>query len=357
MVAWYKFDEGDGTVAYDASGRGNHARLMNGASWSEGKFLGAVSLNGNGQYVELPKGIVKDLNDFTIAAWIYLNATQDWARVFDFGNDTTSYMYMTPRAGSSPRYRYAIRTATSGGESIVVRNTAVNLESWRHVAITLSGNTATLYYDGAVVGTHSAMNIKPSDLGTTLKNWIGRSQSSEDAYLNGNVDDFRIYNRSLSAEEIQALFTMNQPEAKEVFPVEVVAYTTRPLNMPNIVNVKFADGTISAVGVAWDAIDPQKYAEPGSFTVEGTVAYLGWKTEANVTVVPWKIEQIEPINIEPYIDTQPVLPDTVTVIYNNGATEAANVVWEAIDPEDLKKKGLLLYMVQLRVPISRQRHI
>ncbi|NLY42968.1 MAG: family 43 glycosylhydrolase [Clostridiaceae bacterium] len=339
MVAWYKFDEGRGTIAYDASGRGNHARLVNGAGWSTGKLMGAVSLNGNQQYVELPKGIVKDLNNFTIATWIYVNATQDWARVFDFGNDTTSYMFMTPRAGSSPRFRYAIRTATSGGETMVVRNTAVNLESWRHVAITLSGNTATLYYDGDIAGIQVAMNIKPSDLGVTLNNWIGRSQFSADPYLNGMVDDFRIYNRALSEAEIKALFTMEQPKAEEVLPVDVVAYTTRTPKMPDVVNVKFADGLTSVVGVTWDEIDPQKYAEPGSFTVEGTVEYLGLKAVANVTVVPWKVESVEPVNVETYMGIQPVLPDTVTLIYNDGTTETASVAWDEIDPKNLEEKG------------------
>ncbi len=48
------------------------------------------------------------------------------------------------------------------------------------------------------------MTLRPSDLGATTQNWIGRSQYS-DPYLNGRVDDFRLYAGALSATEIAAL--------------------------------------------------------------------------------------------------------------------------------------------------------
>ena len=50
------------------------------------------------------------------------------------------------------------------------------------------------------------MTLKPSTLGNTTQNWIGRSQYS-DAYLDGLVDDFRIYDHALSASEIYGLYT------------------------------------------------------------------------------------------------------------------------------------------------------
>ena len=75
---------------------------------------------------------------------------------------------------------------------------------WHHVAVTLNGPTGTLYVDGVQVGRNSAMTLKPSDMGATTQNWIGRSQYN-DPYLNGRVDDFRIYNKALTGSEIAAL--------------------------------------------------------------------------------------------------------------------------------------------------------
>jgi hypothetical protein len=45
----------------------------------------------------------------------------------------------------------------------------------------------------------------PKDLGSTTQNWLGRSQYTADAYFSGALDEFRIYNRALSAGEVRYL--------------------------------------------------------------------------------------------------------------------------------------------------------
>jgi len=47
--------------------------------------------------------------------------------------------------------------------------------------------------------------VRPSNLGNTANNWIGRSQFAVDPFFDGFIDDFRIYSRALSATEIAAL--------------------------------------------------------------------------------------------------------------------------------------------------------
>ena len=44
-------------------------------------------------------------------------------------------------------------------------------------------------------------------IGNTPNNWIGRSAFVADPYFAGLIDDFRIYNRALSAAEISTLFS------------------------------------------------------------------------------------------------------------------------------------------------------
>jgi hypothetical protein len=50
------------------------------------------------------------------------------------------------------------------------------------------------------------MTLRPSSLGNTNRNWLGRSQYTGDAYLDGQIDQFQIYNRALSSSEVLALF-------------------------------------------------------------------------------------------------------------------------------------------------------
>ena len=178
-----------------------------------GRIGNAVKLAGNGEYVQLPEGIVSGLHDFTISAWVNPSQNSAWSRVFDFGTGTTVNMFLTLSAGGGP-LRFAITTGGGGAEQRIDNTGTLPLGSWSHVAVTLSGNTGTLYVNGTPVGTNPNMTLHPSDLGATTQNYIGRSQYP-DPYLNATVDDFQIYDGALSAADIGAL-AGGQPGAGDV---------------------------------------------------------------------------------------------------------------------------------------------
>jgi hypothetical protein len=108
-----------------------------------GRLGNAVRLNGNGQYVALPAGIVGGLTDITIALWVNPAATTTWSRIFDFGTGTTRYLFLTVSAGSAPRF--AITTGGAGAEQRINGTGPLATNRWTHVAVTLAGNTGTLY--------------------------------------------------------------------------------------------------------------------------------------------------------------------------------------------------------------------
>jgi hypothetical protein len=167
-----------------------------------GKIGNAVKLSGSNEYVNLPTGIVSGLSDFTVSAWINPSAITTWSRVFDFGTGTNVYMFLTVNSGGGPRF--AITTSSGGGEQQLSSSTQLPLNTWTHLAVTLSGTTGTLYVNGTAVATNPNMTLHPSNLGATNQTWIGRSQYS-DPYLAATVDDFEIYSRALSATEVAGL--------------------------------------------------------------------------------------------------------------------------------------------------------
>ncbi len=169
-----------------------------------GEIGNAVKLSGNSEYVDVPDGIVSGLHDFTISAWVNPSANSAWSRVFDFGTGTSNYMFLTLSAGGGP-IRFAITTTSNGAEQQINGPGTLPLNTWSHVAVTLSGNTGTLYVNGQPVGTNTNMTLTPADLGATTQNWIGRSQFSADPFLGATVDDFQIYDHALSAAEIATL--------------------------------------------------------------------------------------------------------------------------------------------------------
>jgi hypothetical protein len=212
-VAWYKFNEAGGTTAFDSSGRNRHATLTGAAAFAAGTSGNALGLSGGS--ASLPAGVVSSLTgDFTIATWVKLNSIDTWSRIFDFGTGTGVYMFVTPAAGGTNLPRFAITTGSSGGEQVVNSSTAIATNTWTHVAVRLSGSTATLYINGTAVGSNSGVTLRPSSLGNTTQNYIGKSQWADPA-LKGSVDDFRIYARALSTSEITALSA--QPRFAYVF--------------------------------------------------------------------------------------------------------------------------------------------
>ncbi len=151
-------------------------------------------------YLRLPYG-VGDMDEMTIAMWVkWTNASSSWTRLFDFGNGTEQNMFLTPSNGST--MRFAIK---NGGEEQTVDATAkLQGQQWHHVAVTISTDNVTLWVDGDAVGSSSAITIKPSDIRPVL-NYIGRSQYASDPMFSGLIDDVRIYNYPLTAQELRGI--------------------------------------------------------------------------------------------------------------------------------------------------------
>jgi hypothetical protein len=225
MVVWYKFDESSGTTAADSSGSAHNGAVTTvgggAGSFSTTHQVGTHALNlaGSsatvGAYVNVPASLnaMGATTAITIALWVNVTSTTNWQRVFDFNNSsTTGYMFLSTRAQTAPNpVRFAITTTGNANEQMISSAAALSTGAWHHIAVVLDAGatyTGTLYIDGAVAGTNTAMTLRPSSLGNTANNWIGRSAFTADPYLGGLLDDFRVYNRALTAAEITALYAV-----------------------------------------------------------------------------------------------------------------------------------------------------
>jgi hypothetical protein len=166
---------------------------------------GPYPLNGTSDYVDLPDGLTNDLYDFSIACWVNLNSLDTWTRVYDFGGDTTIFMMLTPASGNTGNPYFCITLAGNDGEQGLNGTSALPTGSWQHIAITKSGNTGILYINGQEVDRNTNMTLYPAEMGNTTNNYIGRSQWEQDPYLNGEVDEFYVYNRAISTSEVADL--------------------------------------------------------------------------------------------------------------------------------------------------------
>ncbi|MBN2440688.1 MAG: family 43 glycosylhydrolase [Spirochaetales bacterium] len=214
-VNWIQFEGTAAPTGVPTPGpTGNQAPIFTG---------GPYSLNGTSDYVDLPDGLTNDLNDFSIACRVNLNSRDTWTRIFDFGGDTDIFMMLTPESGDTGYPYFCITLTGNSGEQGLNGNSALPTGSWQHFTVTRSGSTGILYINGQEVDRNNNMTLHPADMGNTLNNYIGRSQWSNDPYLNGEVDDFFVYNRALSPSEVAAL-----ADPAEITPDPTPTPTTPP---------------------------------------------------------------------------------------------------------------------------------
>ncbi|MFJ6673838.1 beta-L-arabinofuranosidase domain-containing protein [Actinosynnema sp. NPDC091369] len=170
-----------------------------------GRFGTAVE-NPRGSYrvVDLPPTVLAESPAITISAWVKPEHDTTWARVFDFGNDVSRYMFLTPRSHLN-RPRFAITPNGPGAEQVIDGTAPLPVGRWSHVAVTIEGTTGSLYVNGERVGVNPDMTHNPATLGRLRNYWLGNSQFAADPTFAGAFDQVDLWSRALSAEEVAAL--------------------------------------------------------------------------------------------------------------------------------------------------------
>jgi hypothetical protein len=204
IAAHYPFD---GTTN-DTSGNANNPIVINGSpALVAGKYGSALGLDGTNQYIMLPAGLMAGATNFTIAAWVYWNGGAAWQRIFDFGNGTTQYLFLTPDSGSST-LRFAITTNGSGAEQRI-ETAPLASNQWVHVAVTCNGSTGCLYTNG-VLAASGSISLNPANFNPAL-NYLGQSQYAADPQFRGALDEVLVANYALSAAQVAWLPFNNAP--------------------------------------------------------------------------------------------------------------------------------------------------
>ena len=208
LVAWWKCDEGVGTTVLDWSGTGNHGSFVGDLQWVDGIDGAALALNGDGQYVDFGNPESLQLTEeVTITAWVKMadpdNAGKYMGIAGKLGNNTGVNRGFVLVRHSNSLFRFWYVTEEEGFQGANSDVTYTDTE-WHHVAGVISGDTGVLYVDGvkqAVEATAPGLQ----DSGGIAN--IGRQydDSSDDRLWNGLVDDVRIYNIALGAEEIRLM--------------------------------------------------------------------------------------------------------------------------------------------------------
>ncbi len=200
LVAEYHFDEGSGNIATDSSGNGNNG-LIHGASWVDGKFGKALVFNGVSDYVTTNiNGFPSGSNPRTLAAWIKTSASTQMT-IVGYGNNTSSQMFNILTLSNTGKI-----IVSNWGGLTALSDTAINDGAWHFVAATYDGTTVRIYIDGILEVTDSSLTFNTINAFSK----IGVRIDGTTEFYNGIIDEVRIYNRALSADEVLANYQAGQ---------------------------------------------------------------------------------------------------------------------------------------------------
>jgi autotransporter-associated beta strand protein len=201
-LAQYLFE----TNTLDTSGYGNNALAAGSPAFTNGYRGQAVTLDGANNYLQLPPNLGNATN-FSFAAWVNWRGGGNWQRLFDFGNDTSHYLFLTPSSGNGT-LRFAIN---NGGGEQIVETGKLPANQWVHVCFTLSGGTGKIYTNGVLAATSSGFNLTPASF-TPMFNYLGKSQFSADPLFNGLLDEVQIADFAFTPAQVTALQTDTPPQ-------------------------------------------------------------------------------------------------------------------------------------------------
>ncbi|MBU0536744.1 MAG: right-handed parallel beta-helix repeat-containing protein, partial [Nanoarchaeota archaeon] len=194
-----KQDPTEGNRTYDFSGNNNHG-IPNGAIWNATgghDGFGAYEFYGNNDYVvvEHSDKLVTE-NAFTIMGWFYLNTHRNWNGLITKTNSgiAAPYDMWVNSAGTLTFF-------TGNGAVYDAISTSVNIKTWYHVAGVYDGTDFYLYINGVEKSSKVAPAV--ADAGT---NFMVGSRNDLVTDMDGNIDDVRVYNRSLSVNEILLIY-------------------------------------------------------------------------------------------------------------------------------------------------------
>jgi hypothetical protein len=202
LVGLWSFNGPDlsGTTVYDRSGQGNNGTLTNGPTITEGRVGQALSFDGVDDYVNV--GSASSLNvaagDFSLCAWFKTTGTEE--DMIGKGASTGGYLLMSYLT----KLRGHVWTTTSANtiDSVAV----VNDGSWHFGCQTVDSTKIYLYIDGILDNSQNLTGTKTGNsnlvgIGCRIGNGCSASQ-----HFIGTLDEVRIYNRALSATEVQDLY-------------------------------------------------------------------------------------------------------------------------------------------------------
>ena len=193
---------GSGTTWTDLSGRGSIGELVNSPIYnsSNGGYFQFVT----DDYIKIPNNTALDTQTPTVEVWVKTNATTQSGFWFEKGQVNTQYSLF--QEGNAIQWRQYLSTGPTLTNLSTTTATYMNTSSWYQVVGTYISGSRKLYINGVLVNSDSQTGLINTDANGMSIGVYGGYSGARGYYYNGNLAICRVYNRVLTASEIQQNF-------------------------------------------------------------------------------------------------------------------------------------------------------
>lgn len=156
----------------------------------------SLSFNGSSDYLSVQQNSSINISgDITLSAWVNRTATISYSAVFTKRQVGGSMNYQLTIDNSNGR----VGLGHSGGAWVYNTTTTLSINTWYHVAVTVSGGTAQFYVNGTPEDSFSGISINATTHDLTIGATVGYN------YFGGNIDEASIFSSALSAPQVASL--------------------------------------------------------------------------------------------------------------------------------------------------------
>ena len=203
------FDDNSGVALYQLDGNANDTGGVSG-------YIGEGAIfNGSSSYIDTSVSVLP-ADNHTVSMWIYHNSLKDGCALYtQYRGSVTGRHIVNSNASGGIQ----INTSSTNSLSSITA-TPFTTGTWQHLVVTKSSTAGyVVYIDGSSIGTWSSTDNIITDQSTQFG---GDTEWGGDHWLNGSIDQVRIYSKALSSSEVTTLY--GETASSNITISDLVAY-------------------------------------------------------------------------------------------------------------------------------------
>jgi hypothetical protein len=226
LLAWWKLDEGKGTVVTDSSGN-EYEGIIHGADWITNQGNVSLNFDGEADYVSLATMDLREIDALTVVTWINSDLTEEGYILFhgDLGEFTMDTTYLDEaNQTTQPAYARFSVDLTSHGWYSVQSSFPMKPNMWHQiVGVWERGVSLKVYIDGVLAGENNDINGErlynptggsyPSSLGIDMQGYF-----NSQTFFKGQISNVIIFNKTLTTQELTEFYNCGPFEAPNTIP-------------------------------------------------------------------------------------------------------------------------------------------